>query len=65
VDNQIFLANEVGCSSFELKKTTKTYCWTIKVYHPDIQQGYNLAKNIDKQASKEYGISTDTTKEED
>ena len=56
-DNQIFLANEIGCSSFELKKTTKGYNWSIKIYNTDIQKGYDTAKKIDDQARVDYGIS--------
>ncbi|MBN2065412.1 MAG: hypothetical protein JW771_01200 [Candidatus Thermoplasmatota archaeon] len=64
MDNQIFLANEIGCSSFELKRTTKAYCWTIKVYHQDIQQSYNLVKDIDRQATQDYGATAFTVSEE-
>ena len=60
-DNQIFLANEIGCSSFELKKTTKGYTWNIKIYNQNIQEGYEKAKEIDQQANKDYGDKNETT----
>jgi len=62
MDNQILLTNDIGCSSFELKKTTKGYNWNIKIYNTDIQKGYDTAKNIDQQARNDYGISEETTK---
>ena len=60
MDNQIILSSEMGCSSFELKKTTKGYNWNIKIYNTDIQKGYDTAKSIDKQAREDYGISEGT-----
>ncbi len=57
MSNPIFLANEIGCSSFTLTKTTKGYTWSIKVYNSDIQKCYDLTKNIDQQAAKDYHIS--------
>ena len=57
MDNHIILANDVGCSSFELKKTTRGYTWNIKVYNTDIQKSYDVAKKIDLQASEDFGIS--------
>lgn len=61
MDNQIVLTNDIGFSSFELKKTTKGYTWSIKIYNTDIQKGYDTAKQIDNQAREEYGISEETT----
>jgi len=61
MDNQIVLTNDIGCSSFELKKTTKGYTWNIKVYNTDIQKGYDIAKEIDQQANKDYGVANETT----
>ena len=61
MDNQIVLSSEMGCSSFELKKTTKGYTWNIKIYNTDIQKGYDTAKQIDKQARKDYDIQPETT----
>ena len=61
MDNQIVLTNDIGCSSFELKKTTKGYTWNIKVYNTDIQKGYDTAKMIDQQANKDYGVTNETT----
>ena len=52
--NSILLANEIGCSSFELRKTTKGYTWNIKVYTSDILKGYELAKEVDQQAKIDY-----------
>ena len=56
MENQILLTNDIGCSSFELKKTTKGYNWSIKIYNTDIQKGYDTAKEIDSQARKDYGM---------
>ena len=53
--NPIIITGD-NCSSFELRKLSKGYCWNIKVYHTDIQQGYSLAKQIDQQATEDYGI---------
>ena len=60
MDNQIVLTNDIGCSSFELKKTTKGYNWSIKIYNTDIQKGYDTAKKIDNQAREDYGISEES-----
>lgn len=62
MDNQIFLNNDLGCSSFELKKTSKGYNWSIKIYNTDIQKGYDTAKKLDTQARKDYGMVNDNKK---
>ena len=56
MDNQIVLSNDIGCSSFELKKTTKGYTWNIKIYDTNIQQAFDVAKEIDEKARKDYVI---------
>ena len=61
MDNQIVLTNDIGCSSFELKKTTKGYTWNIKIYNTNIEQAYGTAKTIDEQAQKDYGVKDETT----
>ena len=61
MDNQLVLSSDLGCSSFELKRTTKGYTWNIKIYNADIQRGYDTAKGIDQQARKDYDVSTETT----
>jgi len=58
MDNQIILASDIGCSSFELKKTTRGYSWNIKVYHSDIQKSYDTAKQINQQASQDFETAT-------
>ena len=61
MDNQIVIGNDIGCSSFELKKTTKGYTWAIKIYNTDIIKGYDTAKQVDQQATKDYGVTDETT----
>jgi hypothetical protein len=61
VDNQIILSNDIGCSSFELKRTTRGYTWNIKIYNTDIQKGYDTAKEIDQKARKDYDIQPETS----
>jgi len=56
MNNSILVANEIGCSSFELKKTSRGYSWNIKVYSSDIQKGYELAKQVDQQAKIDYEV---------
>ncbi len=58
MENQILLSSEIGCSSFELKKTSRGYSWNIKVYHSDIQKGFEIARTIDQQSREEYGKYT-------
>ena len=57
MDNQIVLSSDMGCSSFELKKTSRGYSWNIKVYHSDIQKSYDIAKEINHQASQDFDTS--------
>jgi len=57
--NPIIMTNDAGCSSFELRKTTRGYTWNIKIYHSDIKEGYQLAKQIDHQATNDYGQITE------
>jgi len=45
-----------SCSSFELRKLSKGYAWSIKAYDPDLERGYNLVKKINKQATDEFGV---------
>ena len=60
MSNQILLVNEIGCSSFELRKMSKGYSWTIKIYHNDIEKAYQLSKEIDFKAQTDFGTSGDT-----
>jgi hypothetical protein len=55
--NTILLSSEIGCSSFGLKKTTRGYTWSIKVYNSDIKTAYDQAKTIDTQAAQDYQIA--------
>jgi hypothetical protein len=57
--NQIVLAGEIGCSSFELRKMSKGYNWNIKIYHSDIEQAYKLAKGVDQQAIQDFKPADD------
>ena len=52
----IYLSSE-NCSSFELRKMSKGYAWTIKIYNPDLEQGYQIVKNLNNQAEKDYRIT--------
>ena len=61
--NQIILAGEIGCSSFDLRKMSKGYNWNIKIYHSDIERSYQLAKGINQQATQDFK-SADDDKEE-
>jgi hypothetical protein len=54
MDNPINIISETGCSSFELKKSSRGYSWAIKVYDTDVQKCYDIAKQIDQQASKDF-----------
>lgn len=56
MNNQILLTSEIGCSSFELRKLSKGYCWSIKIYNTNIEKAYDQAKTIDTNARKDYGI---------
>jgi len=60
--NPIYLSGE-NCSSFELRKMSKGYAWTIKIYNPDLEQGYQIVKKLNKQAAKDYGINDNSTEE--
>jgi len=52
--NPVYITGE-NCSSFELRRLSKGYAWNIKVYNPDIEQGFEIVKKINKQAADEYG----------
>jgi len=53
--SDIIINNEAGTSSFELKKTTKGYSWTIKCYNTDLEVAYNNTKIINQMAVNDYG----------
>ena len=53
--SDIIINNEAGTSSFELRKTTKGYNWTIKCYSSNLEEAYNSTKTIDEKAKKDYG----------
>ena len=54
--NPVILSSD-GCSSFELRKLSKGYAWSIKAYDPDLERGYNLVKKLNKQAKEDYGAN--------
>ena len=53
--SDIIINNEAGTSSFELKKTSKGYSWTIKCYNTDLEQAYTNTQLINEKAVKDYG----------
>jgi hypothetical protein len=52
--NPVILTGD-GCSSFELRKLSKGYAWSIKAYDPNLERGYNLVRQINKQATDDFG----------
>ncbi|MCJ7571839.1 MAG: hypothetical protein MUO82_08190 [Candidatus Thermoplasmatota archaeon] len=57
--NQIILTSELGCSSFELRKMSKGYNWSIKIYNTDINQAYEMAKIVDQRALADFKSADD------
>jgi hypothetical protein len=61
MNNPVLIASDIGCSSFEVKRTSKgVYSWAIKIYNADIKTAYDQAKIIDKRATEDYSIHEET-----